>query len=372
MKVLSVVGTRPEAIKMARLMILLNNDKFFYHKVCSTGQHKDMLQQVFKLFDIIPDYNLDLMRDNQSLSNLTSSILININNVFDDFKPDIVLVHGDTTTAFTTALAAFYKNIKVGHVEAGLRTFDLSSPYPEEFNRTVISKLAQYHFAPTELNKTNLLKERTPIDNIIVTGNTAIDSLIYMSNIDLPNEILSIKNILENKFILVTGHRRESFGDGFINICNALLKIANAYKDINIIYPVHYNPNVKDIVFNKLSNISNIHLIKPVGYDSFVYLMKKSYFILTDSGGVQEEAPSLNKPVLVMREKTERQEAIDAGSVWLVGTSTEKIFETTSKLITNNDIYQSMINIKNPYGDGHASKKIVEFLRTKCQYHPTT
>ncbi len=372
MNILSVIGTRPEAIKMAKLIILLNNDKYFCHKICSTGQHKDMLQQVLEIFNIKIDYNLNIMNVNQSLSDLTANILININNVFDDFKPDIVLVHGDTTTAFTVALAAFYKNIKIGHIEAGLRTFDLSSPYPEEFNRTIISKLAQYHFAPTNINKTNLLNEKINSNKIIVTGNTVVDSLLYIANniVNLPHEIEFLKNILENKFILVTGHRRESFGDGFINICDALLKLADAHKDINIIYPVHYNPNVRDVVFNKLSNVPNIFLTKPVRYDSFVYLMKKSYFILTDSGGVQEEAPSLNKPVLVMREKTERQEAIDAGSVKLVGTSTEKIFKDSSELIANSDIYESMTNIKNPYGDGHACERIMQFLRTHANIIP--
>ncbi len=374
MKILTVFGTRPEAIKMAPLVKELNKVKEFESKVCVTAQHREMLDQVLEVFDIKPDYDLNIMKKNQDLFDVTSNILNGIKKILDDFKPDLVLVHGDTTTTFATALAAFYKKIDVGHVEAGLRTRNIYSPWPEEANRKLTGVLTKYHFAPTNTAKNNLLKEGIKEDNIVVTGNTVIDALFLVlekikNDKNLENKI--IKNfpfsILDSQFILITGHRRENFGEGFINICEAIKELALKYPDINFIYPVHLNPNVRKPVNEILFDVGNVYLIEPLDYLPFVYLMSKSYLILTDSGGIQEEAPSLGKPVLVMRDTTERPEAVEAGTVKLVGTDKEKIVYEVSKLIEEKQEYDKMSKANNPYGDGKASKKIIKFLREKIQ-----
>ncbi len=377
-RVLIIFGTRPEAIKMAPLVKALEKEKTFETKVCVTAQHREMLDQVLDIFEIVPDYDLDLMQKGQNLYDITSSVLVGVKKVLEDYNPDIILVHGDTTTTFSASLAAFYKKIKIGHIEAGLRTNNIYSPWPEEANRQLTGVLATYHFAPTNIAKRNLLQENKKEENIVVTGNTVIDALYLMlekikKNKNLKDEIIenimsSIVNnkdfyIEKSKFILVTGHRRENFGQGFVNICNALKKIALEYQDIHIIYPVHLNPNVREPVNNILSGVKNIHLIEPLGYEEFVYLMSKSYFIITDSGGIQEEAPSLGKPVLVMRDTTERPEAVEAGTVRLVGTDPEMIFSEAQKLICDTNEYKKMSQAHNPYGDGKASKRIIDFLK---------
>jgi UDP-N-acetylglucosamine 2-epimerase (non-hydrolysing) len=373
-KVLLVFGTRPEAIKMAPLVKALQSDDFFKIRVCVTAQHREMLDQVLDIFDIKPEYDLNLMKAGQDLYDITSNVLLGMKCVLSDFKPDVVLVHGDTTTTSATSLAAFYQKIKVGHVEAGLRTDDIYSPWPEEANRQITGILANYHFAPTKTSKENLLKENKNKKNIVITGNTVIDALFLalnkiQNNTELQNKINSkfkIQNLTfkyNRKIILVTGHRRENFGQGFINICEALKTIASNNKDIDIVYPVHLNPNVQKPVKKILSNIENVYLIDPLEYESFLFLLDKSYFIITDSGGVQEEAPSLGKPVLVMRDTTERPEALEAGTVKLVGTDKEKIIKEAQKLINDNIEYKKMSKAHNPYGNGCASKKIVEFLK---------
>ena len=373
-KTLIVFGTRPEAIKMAPLVKKLRkNSKHFETKVCVTAQHREMLDQVLGLFEIEPDYDLNLMKPGQDLYDITSNVLLGMKDVLEDFSPDIVLVHGDTTTTSAASLAAFYKKIKVGHVEAGLRTNNLYSPWPEEANRQITGVLANYHFAPTQTARENLLKENKQDKTIAVTGNTVIDALFLTldkikSNKDLEEKITNnLKkyfplSILNSKYILATGHRRENFGEGFVNICEAFKTIAVNNPDMNIIYPVHLNPNVQKPVNELLSNVDNIHLIEPLQYEEFVYLMYKSYFIITDSGGIQEEAPSLGKPVLVMRNTTERPEAVKAGTVKLVGTNKEKIVQEAQKLIDNKDEYEQMSKAHNPYGDGTACEKIVNFL----------
>ena len=375
-KVLIVFGTRPEAIKMAPLIKELEkNQDIFDIKVCVTAQHREMLDQVLDIFDIEPDYDLDIMKPNQDLYDITSNILLKIRDVLNDFKPNIVLVHGDTATTFATTLASFYQKIDVGHVEAGLRTGNIYSPWPEEANRKLTAALAKYHFAPTKSAKENLLKEGIKEENIIVTGNTVIDALFLMlekieKDNNLKEKILnkfqqifnSQLSILNSQFILVTGHRRENFGKGFLNICNALKEIALNNPEINIIYPVHLNPNVRKPVNEILKGVKNIYLIEPLEYPEFVYLMSKSYLILTDSGGIQEEAPSLGKPVLVMRENTERPEAVDAGTVKLVGTNKEKIVKEVENLLKNKIEYDKMSKAINPYGDGKASERIINFL----------
>jgi len=372
-KVLSVFGTRPEAIKMAPLVNLLKDDVRFYSKVCVTAQHREMLDQVLELFHIEPDYDLDIMTPKQTLNEITSSILVKIQEVLNDFKPDVVLVHGDTATTFAVSLACYYQQIKVGHVEAGLRTGNIYSPWPEEGNRKLTSALASYHFAPTKSSSDNLIRENIGKENIIVTGNTVIDSLLWVK--DKIHETNDLKCHLEskysflasdNKLILVTGHRRESFGGGFERICRALKVIANKYQDsVNIVYPVHLNPNVKDVVNKHLSGCSNIYLIDPLEYLSFVFFMNSSYLIVTDSGGIQEEAPSLGKPVLVMRETTERPEAVEAGTVRIVGTDEDRIIKEVSRLIDDSKCYESMSLSHNPYGDGFACPRIIEFLAAK-------
>jgi UDP-N-acetylglucosamine 2-epimerase (non-hydrolysing) len=377
-KILIVFGTRPEAIKMAPLVKALEREVSIESKVCVTAQHREMLDQVLDIFDIVPDYDLNLMVPGQDLYDITINILVEMKVVLINFQPDIVLVHGDTTTTLATSLAAFYQKIKVGHVEAGLRTDDIYSPWPEEANRQITSVLANYHFAPTDTSKENLIKENKDAKNIIVTGNTVIDALLLSLCKIKNSEVIQnkIKKTLQTnglklqearRVILVTGHRRENHGEGFINICEALKEIALSYPTIDIIYPVHLNPNVQKPVKALLSNISNIYLIEPLQYEEFIYLMDKAYMIITDSGGVQEEAPSLGKPVLVMRETTERPEAVDAGIVKLVGTNKEKIIKEVQNLIDNKQEYEKMNKAHNPYGDGKACEKIVEFLKEKLK-----
>lgn len=370
-KVLTVFGTRPEAIKMAPLVHCLKKNVSIESRVCVTAQHREMLDQVLDLFEIKPDYDLNIMTSGQTLFDVTSLIVTQMKEVLEAFNPDVVIVHGDTTTTFSAALAAYYLKIPVAHVEAGLRTGNIYSPWPEEANRKLTATLADFHFAPTESSKLNLVKEGYNEKIIDITGNTVIDALLWVKDkISRDNDLLlnmesEFRFLDKNKkLILVTGHRRESFGGGFERICEALLRIAQDFEDdVQIVYPVHLNPNVKDIVESKLSDSKNIFLIPPQDYLPFVYLMDKSYLILTDSGGIQEEAPSLGKPVLVMRETTERPEAISAGTVKLVGTDTNKIIYETSILLSNQDQYAEMSQAHNPYGDGKASVRIVDRLR---------
>lgn len=336
-----------------------------------------MLDQILNLFEIKPDYDLDIMRANQDLYDISSRVLLGMRDVMKDFCPNVVLVHGDTTTSFVGALAAFYQKIKIGHVEAGLRTNDLYSPFPEEANRQITGVLADFHFAPTQSAKQNLIKENKNPNSIIVTGNTVIDALLLMidkieKNVNLRDEITSILRLKysnfgsERKFILVTGHRRENFGDGFLNICDALKNIAQNNPEIDIVYPVHLNPNVQKPVREILSNLSNVYLIDPLEYEKFVYLMSKSFFIITDSGGIQEEAPSLGKPVLVTRDTTERPEALQSGAVKLVGTNKNIIIKEAQNLILQKDEFEKMSKANNPYGDGKASERIVQFLKERA------
>jgi UDP-N-acetylglucosamine 2-epimerase (non-hydrolysing) len=372
-KVLLVFGTRPEAIKMAPLVKAFEQEKNIESKVCVTAQHREMLDQVLDIFEIVPEYDLNLMKPGQDLYDITSNVLLGMKDVLTDFSPDIVLVHGDTTTTSATSLAAFYQKIKVGHVEAGLRTGDMYSPWPEEANRQITGALASYHFAPTTTSRDNLLRENKNEANIIVTGNTVIDALFLAldkieNSVELKNTIIhAISAQYEindsKRLILVTGHRRENFGQGFINICEALKTIAINNPDIDIVYPVHLNPNVQKPVKELLSDVSNVHLIEPLQYETFLYLMSKSYFIITDSGGVQEEAPSLGKPVLVMRDTTERPEALEAGTVKLVGTNSEMIIKEAQILLDNDSEYEQMSKAHNPYGDGKACAKIVDFIK---------
>ncbi|MBW2937252.1 UDP-N-acetylglucosamine 2-epimerase (non-hydrolyzing) [Aureisphaera sp. CAU 1614] len=369
-KNLIVFGTRPEAIKMAPLVkAFQENDKDFVTRVCITAQHREMLDQVLTFFEIIPDYDLDLMKPNQDLYGLTADIVSGMKSVLEDFQPDYVYVHGDTTTTMAASLASFYSGAKVCHVEAGLRTHNKWAPFPEEINRSITGRITDYHFAPTTTSKKNLLKENIVEENIIVTGNTVIDALRFsvkkVSSIDFYDSEIDIlkQSINSDKVILVTGHRRENHGQGFIDICNALKEIAIIYPEAQIIYPVHLNPNVQKPVYKLLNNISNIKLIEPLGYPAFVWLMDKSYLIITDSGGVQEEAPSLGKPVLVMRETTERPEAVKAGTVKLVGTDKTKIVSEAKALFENEELYHKMSELHNPYGDGKAVERIVKFIK---------
>ena len=371
-KVLVVFGTRPEAIKMAPLVHAFANDIRFESRVCVTAQHREMLDQVLGLFEISPEYDLNLMKPGQTLSDVTSGILKGMERVLDDFQPDVVLVHGDTATTFAAALAAYYKQIPVGHVEAGLRTGNIYSPWPEEGNRKLTGALARYHFAPTETSRQNLLNENVLALDILVTGNTVIDSLLWVKNkldhdAQLRDELAELFPMLdsEKKLVLVTGHRRESFGGGFERICEALRKISNEHYDCQVVYPVHLNPNVQEPVNRLLADCGNVHLIPPQDYLPFVYLMSQSYLILTDSGGIQEEAPSLGKPVLVMRETTERPEAVGAGTVKLVGTDVDLIVNEVRNLLLNETAYADMSRAHNPYGDGQACKRILDFLSVK-------
>lgn len=375
MKVLSVFGTRPEAIKMAPLVKTLEADPYFTSKVAVTAQHREMLDQVLDLFEIKPNYDLNLMKPGQDLYDVTAGVLLGLRNVLNEFKPDIVLVHGDTATTFGASLAAFYQQIPVGHIEAGLRTNNLYSPWPEEANRVLTGRLAHWHFAPTIRNKNALLNENIPQSQILITGNTVIDALQMVvkkieSSFELRNSIhntltkagLSL-NVIKKRYVLVTGHRRENFGGGFENICAALVQLAKRNSETHFIYPVHLNPNVQEPVKRLLGGLNNIHLIEPLGYEPFVYLMQYAYLVLTDSGGVQEEAPSLGKPVLVMRETTERPEAVEAGTVRLVGTDINTITLEVQKLLDNTKEYKQMSKAHNPYGDGNASCRIIEYLK---------
>ncbi|MGF7231326.1 non-hydrolyzing UDP-N-acetylglucosamine 2-epimerase [Arachidicoccus sp.] len=366
-KILLAFGTRPEAIKMAPLALALEKmgDRF-ETRICLTAQHREMLDQVMDFFDLKPHYDLNLMKPGQNLYALTAAIITGMKPVLEDFKPDYVLVHGDTTTSMAAAVAAFYAGCKIGHVEAGLRTFNKWAPFPEEMNRSLTGKLSDVHFAPTTTSKNNLCNENIAEEQIIVTGNTVIDALNIGLDIVEKKDLSSIK-LLNKKFlfdkpmILVTGHRRENHGEGFLHICAALKQIAqNEYVDI--IYPVHLNPNVQKPVYDMLSGIENIHLITPQPYEAFIWLMNKASIIITDSGGVQEEAPSLGKPVLVMRDTTERPEAVEAGTVILVGTDTDTIVRETIDLLHNKDRYHKMASVHNPYGDGKACERIVQYL----------
>jgi UDP-N-acetylglucosamine 2-epimerase (non-hydrolysing) len=368
-KILSVFGTRPEGIKMAPLVKALENDLRFHSMVCVTGQHREMLDHVLEVFKIVPDFDLNLMKPGHTLSSLTSSILLGMPAVYEKFRPDIVLVHGDTATTFAVSLSAYYEKVQVGHVEAGLRTGDIYSPWPEEANRKLTAALANIHFAPTKKALKNLAIENIKLEKVHVTGNTVIDALYLAKNI-IKNDKKLLDTFSEKfhflddkaKIILVTGHRRESFGEGFERICKAIRQIANTYADVKIVYPVHLNPNVRDPVNRLLGDLNNVFLIDPCAYLPFVYLMTRSYIILTDSGGIQEEAPSLGKPVLVMRETTERPEAIDAGTVKLVGTDINLIINTVKRLLTDEREYKRMSIAHNPYGDGKASERICNIL----------
>ncbi len=375
-KVMLVFGTRPEAIKMAPLVKEFQKDPSFETIVCVTAQHRQMLDQVLNLFEIEPDYDLDVMKPGQDLYEVTSNILLGLKPVLAEAKPDIVLVHGDTATTMATSIAAFYQQIAVGHVEAGLRTHNIYSPWPEEGNRQVTGRLTTYHFAPTDESRANLLKENVDDTKVIVTGNTVIDALLsVVSKIESDKEldqtlaaVIADKGYMVNRdkrVILVTGHRRENFGEGFLNICQGLKELAKEYPDIDIVYPVHLNPNVQKPVNEILSDVDNVYLIDPLDYEPFVYLMNRSYFILTDSGGIQEEAPSLGKPVLVMRDTTERPEALEAGTVKLVGTNKEKIISECKTLLDDEEAYKVMSRSHNPYGDGKACKRIVSYLKGK-------
>ncbi len=370
MKILVCFGTRPEAIKMCALVHSLKNTSHTV-EVCVTAQHREMLDQVLEFFEIVPDYDLDIMKHNQSLNELSSRIFMKMDEVLLKSKPDLVLVHGDTTTSSICAWSAFHRGIKTGHVEAGLRTFDKYSPFPEEANRQITGRIVDYHFAPTTTSEKNLLNEHISPESIAVTGNTVIDSLLWTdSKLDKGYEnekIALLKTTVDfsKKVILVTGHRRENFGDGFLNICKALAKIAKN-NDVEIVFPVHLNPNVQKPVNDLLSGISNIHLLEPLDYPSFVWAMKKSYLIITDSGGVQEEAPSLGKPVLVMRDTTERPEAVDAGTVILVGTHANLIVSKTLELLSEGELFQKMSRAHNPYGDGNANQRIADFIDSKA------
>jgi UDP-N-acetylglucosamine 2-epimerase (non-hydrolysing) len=368
LKVLTVFGTRPEAIKMAVLVKALNQEAGIEHKVCLTAQHRQMLDQVMDFFEIGADYDLNIMQPNQDLTDITARILTGLRDLFKTYTPDVMLVHGDTTTCMAAMLAGFYAGVKVAHVEAGLRTFNLRSPFPEEGNRLITDRLCHIHFAPTALNKENLLNEGINASSIVVTGNTVIDALLFAKDkvTGFSDRITDpfIRELFtgETPILLVTGHRRENFGDGFLQICAALQQIATMYPQLQVVYPVHLNPNVQQPVNQILQGIPNVHLIAPMDYADFVYAMKRSWAILTDSGGVQEEAPSLGKPVLVMRDTTERPEALAAGTVKLVGAVTHSIVNGISELMNDTALYKTMSKAHNPYGDGLATDRIIATL----------
>ena len=380
--ILLVFGTRPEAIKMCPLVKEFKRfPDIFDTKVCVTGQHREMLDQVLHIFDIHPDYDLNIMKQGQDLYDITSRVLLGMRDILKEVKPDVVLVHGDTTTSTAAALAAFYQQIPVGHVEAGLRTYNIYSPWPEEMNRQITSRIATYNFAPTPLSKSNLMKENVKEDSIWVTGNTVIDALQQVARQIMQNDSIAIEisNGLRQagydvsrldanrKLVLITGHRRENFGQGFINICTALRDLASLFPDVDFVYPMHLNPNVRNPILQVFgetpTECKNMFFIEPLEYLSFVYLMEKSYLVLTDSGGIQEEAPGLGKPVLVMRDTTERPEAVDAGTVRLVGTDYDAIISSVTELLTDTTIYSRMSNAINPYGDGKACSRIVNCLK---------
>ncbi len=374
-KIILVFGTRPEAIKMAPLYHALKQcaDEFDT-QVCVTAQHRQMLDQVLNVFDITPDIDLNLMKQDQDLFDVTASVLLGMRGVLREHRPDVLLVHGDTTTTLASAMAGFYQGVSVGHVEAGLRTHDLFAPYPEEFNRQVATKATRWHFAPTDLSRQNLLAEHVLEGNITVTGNTVIDALFWVlgrleTNAERQAAIADFLggqlpfDWTSQRFVLITGHRRENFGDGFLQICRGLGELAARYSDVHFVYPVHLNPNVQNPVNELLAGLPNVHLIAPMDYEPFVYLLQHSYVVLTDSGGIQEEAPSLGKPVLVMRDVTERPEAVDAGTVRLVGANRQRIVANVAELLDNETSYNVMARAHNPYGDGHACERIVSVLR---------
>jgi len=367
MKVLTVFGTRPEAIKMAPLVKKLNEEKDIDSVLCVTAQHREMLDQVLGLFKLSADYDLDIMKENQTISQITTNVLLGLEKVIKKVNPDIVLVHGDTTTTFASALSAYYARKKIGHVEAGLRTYDKYSPYPEEMNRAMAGRLADLHFAPTERNRINLLLEGIPPESIFVTGNTVIDALRWVASEPYEFEDEALKNIGfgEKRVITVTCHRRENLGENMLNIFGALKDIVSSYEDVEIVYPVHMNPKVRETADKALKNAERIHLIEPLTYQPFVNLMARSYLIITDSGGMQEEAPALGKPVLVVRKETERPEAVEAGTVKLAGVDREKIYEMAGRLLSDESEYEKMAKAVNPYGDGFAAERIVDILKRK-------
>ena len=373
-KILLVFGTRPEAIKMAPLVKALQKDtEHFETRVCVTAQHRQMLDQVLEVFGITPEYDLNIMAPNQDLYDITAKVLLGLRKVLKDFRPDTVLVHGDTTTSMAASLAAFYMQIPVGHVEAGLRTYNMLSPWPEEMNRQVTDRICTYYFAPTEQSRANLLQENIDAKKIFITGNTVIDALLMA--VDIISTIAGVKEKMakelqekgytvgDREYILVTGHRRENFGDGFLHICKAIKELAALHPEMDIVYPVHLNPNVQKPVYELLSGLSNVYLISPLDYLPFIYAMQHSTLLLTDSGGVQEEAPSLGKPVLVMRDTTERPEAVEAGTVKLVGTDAEAIVSNVTALLQDKEMYKRMSETHNPYGDGQACERIIAALR---------
>ena len=373
-KILLVFGTRPEAIKMAPLVKALQKDtEHFETRVCVTAQHRQMLDQVLEVFGITPEYDLNIMAPNQDLYDITAKVLLGLREVLKDFRPDTVLVHGDTTTSMAASLAAFYMQIPVGHVEAGLRTYNMLSPWPEEMNRQVTDRICTYYFAPTEQSRANLLQENIDAKKIFITGNTVIDALLMA--VDIISTTAGVKEKMakelqekgytvgDREYILVTGHRRENFGDGFLHICKAIKELAALLPEMDIVYPVHLNPNVQKPVYELLSGLSNVYLISPLDYLPFIYAMQHSTLLLTDSGGVQEEAPSLGKPVLVMRDTTERPEAVEAGTVKLVGTDAEAIVSNVTALLQDKEMYKRMSETHNPYGDGQACERIIAALR---------
>ncbi len=380
MRILVIFGTRPEAIKMAPVVQLLREKKDIDTIVCVSGQHREMLDQVLTLFNIVPEYDLNIMKKGQDLCDITSKVMTGVRNVLLETKPDLVLVHGDTTTSFAAAMSAFYLQIPVGHVEAGLRTNNIYSPWPEELNRQIVSRISSYHFCPTESNKQNLIREGAREDAIIVCGNTVVDALNSVSKLIKSNKALQSeiwKLVLLNgydtdrlkpdkRLILITGHRRESYGEGFQNICKAIKFLSNNYSDIDFVYPVHLNPVVRKTVKDFFSNdvTTNLFLIEPLDYLPFVYMMQNSFLILTDSGGIQEEAPSFGKPVIVMRDTTERVEALEAGTAILAGTDSKKIITVIEELINNQTKYMKMSNTANPYGDGNAAVRIADFIES--------
>ena len=373
-KILLVFGTRPEAIKMAPLVKALQKDtEHFETRVCVTAQHRQMLEQVLEVFGITPEYDLNIMAPNQDLYDITAKVLLGLREVLKDFRPDTVLVHGDTTTSMAASLAAFYMQIPVGHVEAGLRTYNMLSPWPEEMNRQVTDRICTYYFAPTEHPRANLLQENIDAKKIFITGNTVIDALLMA--VDIISTTAGVKEKMakelqekgytvgDREYLLVTGHRRENFGDGFLHICKAIKELAALHPEMDIVYPVHLNPNVQKPVYELLSGLSNVYLISPLDYLPFIYAMQHSTLLLTDSGGVQEEAPSLGKPVLVMRDTTERPEAVEAGTVKLVGTNAEAIVSNVTALLLDKEMYKRMSETHNPYGDGQACERIIAALR---------
>ena len=373
-KILLVFGTRPEAIKMAPLVKALQKDtEHFETRVCVTAQHRQMLDQVLEVFGITPEYDLNIMAPNQDLYDITAKVLLGLREVLKDFRPDTVLVHGDTTTSMAASLAAFYMQIPVGHVEAGLRTYNMLSPWPEEKNRQVTDRICTYYYEPTEQSRANLLQENVDAKKIFITGNTVIDALLMA--VDIISTTAGVKEKMakelqekgytvgDREYILVTGHRRENFGDGFLHICKAIKELAALHPEMDIVYPVHLNPNVQKPVYELLSGLSNVYLISPLDYLPFIYAMQHSTLLLTDSGGVQEEAPSLGKPVLVMRDTTERPEAVEAGTVKLVGTDAEAIVSNVTALLLDKEMYKRMSETHNPYGDGQACERIIAALR---------